>query len=88
MSTAKAHGEGRKLAYSVTDEPALKDSYVISNWEATLGLKGITARTTMDVVILRSLLVYGQEVKVNFKSMMRCLARGVPLPLVLRLKIA
>ena len=81
VSTAKVHGEGREFAYSITDEPAPEDSYAISKWEAELGLRGIAAHTTMEMVILRSPLVYGQGVKANFRSMMRCLALGVPLPL-------
>jgi len=35
----------------------------------------------MEVVIIRPPLVYGPGVKANFESMMRWLARGVPLPL-------
>ena len=35
----------------------------------------------MEVVIIRSPLVYGPGVKANFESMMRWLVRGVPLPL-------
>jgi nucleoside-diphosphate-sugar epimerase len=35
----------------------------------------------MEVVIIRAPLVYGPGVKANFASMMRWLARGIPLPL-------
>jgi nucleoside-diphosphate-sugar epimerase len=35
----------------------------------------------MEVVIIRPPLVYGPGVKANFESMMRWLARGIPLPL-------
>ena len=44
-------------------------------------LRQIAAETGMEVVIIRPPLVYGPGVKANFESMMRWLARGVPLPL-------
>lgn len=49
--------------------------------EAEQGLLKIAAETGMEVVIIRPPLVYGPGVKANFQSMMRWLARGVPLPL-------
>jgi nucleoside-diphosphate-sugar epimerase len=35
----------------------------------------------MDVVVIRPPLVYGPGVRANFLSMMRCVYRGIPLPL-------
>jgi nucleoside-diphosphate-sugar epimerase len=61
--------------------PAPADPYGISKHEAEQKLQLIAAETGMEVVIIRPPLVYGPGVKANFKSMMRWLALGVPLPL-------
>jgi nucleoside-diphosphate-sugar epimerase len=53
----------------------------VSKLEAEQGLREISLRTGMEVVIVRPPLVYGPGVKANFASMLRWLARGVPLPL-------
>lgn len=81
VSTVKVNGEGWAHAYTETDKPAPEDPYAISKWEAELGLRSIAAHTAMEIVILRSPLVYGPGAKANFASMMRWLNSGVPLPL-------
>ena len=43
-------------------------------------MRQIATETGMEVVIIRPPLVYGPGVKTNFKSMMRWLQRGIPLP--------
>ena len=53
----------------------------MSKYEAEQLLRQIAAETGMEVVIIRPPLVYGPGVKANFESMMRWLARGLPLPL-------
>jgi UDP-glucose 4-epimerase len=53
----------------------------VSKLETEQGLREIEAQTGMEVVIVRPQLVYGPGVKANFASMMRWLARGIPLPL-------
>lgn len=53
----------------------------MSKHEAEQALRQIAADTGMEVVIIRPPLVYGPGVKANFESMMRWLARRVPLPL-------
>jgi len=83
LSSIKVNGEctesGR--AFHAEDEPAPKDPYAISKYEAELALLKIASETGMEVVIIRSPLVYGPGVKANFQSMMRWLTWGVPLPL-------
>ena len=61
--------------------PAPLDPYGVSKLEAELGLREIEFQTGMEVVIVRPPLVYGPGVRANFASMMRWLARGIPLPL-------
>jgi len=68
--------------FTADDVPAPEDAYGVSKHEAEQLLRQIAAETGMEVVIIRPPLVYGPGVKANFQSMMRWLARGVPLPLV------
>lgn len=83
ISSVKVNGESMQLEspFRPDDVPAPRDAYGISKMEAEQGLREIANKTGMEVVIIRSPLVYGPGVKANFASMMRWLKRGVPLPL-------
>jgi nucleoside-diphosphate-sugar epimerase len=74
-------GGGESKPYTEHDAPAPEDAYAISKWEAEQGLRDIERASGMQVAILRPPLVYGPGVKANFESLMRLVARGVPLPL-------
>ncbi len=83
LSSVKVNGEFTEVGepFSADDLPAPEDPYGVSKYEAEQLLRQIAAETGMEVVIIRPPLVYGPGVKANFESMMRWLARGVPLPL-------
>lgn len=83
LSSIKVNGEFTELGQTFTaeDAPAPEDPYGVSKHEAEQLLRHIASETGMEVVIIRPPLVYGPGVKANFQSMMRWLARGVPLPL-------
>ncbi len=83
LSSIKVNGEFTEEGqpFTADDVPAPMDPYGISKNEAEQLMHQISAETGMEVVIIRSPLVYGPGVKANFESMMRWLARGVPLPL-------
>ena len=83
LSSIKVNGEFTQEGHPFTadDAPAPEDPYGVSKHEAEQALRQIAADTGMEVVIIRPPLVYGPGVKANFESMMRWLARGVPLPL-------
>lgn len=83
LSSVKVNGEATQEGHPFTadDAPAPEDPYGVSKHEAEQALRQIANDTGMEVVIIRPPLVYGPGVKANFKSMMRWLARGVPLPL-------
>ena len=81
LSSVKVNGEGGLAAYHETDPPAPQDAYGISKYEAELGLREIAVETGIEVVMVRSPLIYGPGVKANFQALMRALMRGVPLPL-------
>ncbi|MGE4220873.1 MAG: NAD-dependent epimerase/dehydratase family protein, partial [Alphaproteobacteria bacterium] len=79
LSSVKAMGEGQARPYTATDEPSPADPYGISKWEAEKTLHGI-ALGRMETVILRPPLVYGPRVRGNFRSLLRIVDRGIPLP--------
>lgn len=83
LSSVKVNGEGTppERAYQADDAPNPSDPYAISKLEAEQGLFEVAASTGLEVVIIRPVLVYGPGVKANFRSMMRWLQRGIPLPL-------
>jgi len=83
LSSIKVNGEFTEvgLPFTADDVPTPEDPYGMSKYEAEKSLRQIAADTGMEVVIIRPPLVYGPGVKANFESMMRWLARGVPLPL-------
>lgn len=83
ISSIKVNGEATALnsPYRAEDVPSPVDPYGISKHEAEQQLLALAAESSMDVVIVRPVLVYGPGVKANFRSMMSVLAKGVPLPL-------
>ena len=60
--------------------PAPPHPYDVSKHEAETGLMDLSEETGMEVVIIRSPLVYGPGVKANFLSMINWLQREIPLP--------
>jgi nucleoside-diphosphate-sugar epimerase len=83
ISSIKVNGEQTAdgCRFGALDVPAPQDPYAISKYEAEVKLREIEAQTGMSVVIIRPPLVYGPGVGANFKSMMRVLLKGWPLPL-------
>ncbi len=83
LSSIKVNGELTQEGqpFTADDVPAPEDPYGVSKHEAEQLLRQIADETGIEVVIIRPPLVYGPGVKANFESMMRWLARGVPLPL-------
>lgn len=82
ISSIKVNGEQTPLRhpFSAEDVPAPEDAYGISKWEAEQVLKQIAFETGMEVVIIRSPLVYGPGVKGNFANMIKLVEKGFPLP--------
>ena len=82
LSSVKVNGESTfHKPFSEFDLPHPQDTYAISKWEAEEALRKISKDTGMEVVIIRSPLVYGPNVKANFLKMMQYIKRGIPLPL-------
>ena len=82
ISSVKVNGEASKPGQPLCadDAPAPQCAYGLSKHEAEQGLRQLAAATGMEVVVIRPVLVYGPGVKANFRSMMRCVQWGVPLP--------
>ena len=54
--------------------------YGISKWEAEKALYEVSARTGLEIVIIRPPLVYGAGVKGNLARLMKLMRSGMPLP--------
>lgn len=83
LSTIKVNGESTVSGqeFHEEDKPSPSGAYAISKMEAEIGLKMLSQQTGMEVVIIRPPLVYGPDVKANFRSMIGWVNRTVPLPL-------
>lgn len=83
ISSVKVNGEQTRSGQQFTadDKPSPEDPYGISKLEAEQGLWKLAAQIGMEVVIIRSPLVYGPGVKGNFARMVRLVEKGLPLPL-------
>jgi len=83
ISSIKVNGESTELSFPFKPDNNFvpTDPYGLSKYEAEVGLRTITQKTDMEVVIIRPPLVYGPGVKGNFATMMKWVNNGVPIPL-------
>ncbi len=83
LSSIKVNGEQTPLgrAFSENDVPNPLGPYAISKFEAEQELLKIANDSSMEMVIIRPPIVFGPGVKANFRSMMKWLYKGAPLPL-------
>ena len=82
VSSIKVNGEGTsgRAPYTYDDAAAPEDAYGISKYEGEQALWDVARKTGLDAVVVRPPLIYGPGVKANFESLMRAVARGLPLP--------
>ena len=81
VSSIKVNGEQTsKHPFTVNDKPNPQDPYAISKLEAENTLRKIAQKSSMEIVIIRPPLVYGQGVKGNFQRLSRLVEIGIPLP--------
>lgn len=82
ISSIKVNGEGTQIGspFKATDKPNPQDPYGQSKAEAEEQLLELAKETGLEVVIIRPTLVYGAGVKANFASLMKLVAKGLPLP--------
>ena len=88
LSSIKVNGESsdiindrKKIYYN--DIPIPLDAYAASKLEAEKALYEISARTGLEVVVVRLPLVYGYGVKGNLAKLIKIVRSGIPLPLSL-----
>jgi len=83
LSSIKVNGEqtAYSCAFSEDDIPNPVGPYAISKLEAEQELFKIAYNSSMEIIIIRPPIVYGPGVKANFRSMMKWLYKGAPLPL-------
>jgi len=86
VSTVKVNGESTcGNRFTEDDPPSPQDWYSISKWEAEEVLRSISAKTGLEVVIVRPPLIYGPEVRANFYALVKFAHqfahRGIPIPL-------
>lgn len=83
LSSVKVHGEETTSEHPYThDSPCMpSDAYGRSKRDAETGLRAVASATGLELVIIRPPLVYGPGVGANFRSLMKLVASGIPLPL-------
>jgi nucleoside-diphosphate-sugar epimerase len=83
VSSAKVCGEKTELncPFTALSKANPTDAYSISKWEAEQALWEISARTGMEVVVVRPPVVYGSGAKGNFSRLFSLVRSGIPLPL-------
>lgn len=83
VSSIKVNGEATPPGrpFTEADPASPSDDYARSKAEAEVGLNAVASATGMELTIVRPPLVYGAGVGANFLTLMRWLARGIPLPL-------
>jgi nucleoside-diphosphate-sugar epimerase len=81
LSSIKVNGEQTVVPFTEQDPPNPQDAYGVSKWEAEQALAQVSTQTGMEIVIVRSPLVYGPGVRGNFLQLLNILRRGIPLPL-------
>jgi len=81
LSSIKVNGEQSQIPFAEPHPPRPQDPYGVSKWEAEQALARVSTQTDLEIVVIRSPLVYGPGVGGNFLQLLKILRRGVPLPL-------
>ncbi|MGK0442162.1 MAG: UDP-glucose 4-epimerase [Pseudohongiellaceae bacterium] len=82
LSSIKVNGEGTndRKPYSAYEAPVPVDPYGYSKAKAETMLLDLAKSSSLEVVIIRPPLVYGPQVKANFRALMRLADSPCPLP--------
>lgn len=81
LSSIKVNGEATSSKpYTAEDLPHPQNAYAISKWEAEQALWRLSLETGLQVVVVRTPLVYGPGVKGNFLRLLEWVNKGIPLP--------
>jgi nucleoside-diphosphate-sugar epimerase len=81
LSSIKVNGERTGAQpFRADDVPAPRDTYGESKRLAEQGLHDIAAKSSLELAIVRTPLVYGPGVRANFLRLMGLVRKGIPLP--------
>ena len=80
ISSIGVLGDLTEQPFSESDTPHPKGAYAISKYEAELGLLELAKESSLEVVIIRPPLAYGQNVPGNFSLLMNWMYKSIPLP--------
>lgn len=81
LSSIKVNGEMTVQPFKPSDAVNTDDLYGLSKYEAEQALLELSKQTGLEVVIIRPVLIYGPNVKANFKSMVELASKKLPLPI-------
>ena len=81
LSSIKVNGEQGTRPFTEQDLPNPQDPYGMSKWEAEQALARVSSQTGLEIVVIRSPLVYGAGVGGNILQLLHIIRRGIPLPL-------
>jgi len=83
ISSIKVNGETTtgKRPFLPDDTYQTTDPYGLSKLEAEQSLFNLAQATGIEVVVIRPPLIYGPNVKANFRKLIETVDKGVPLPL-------
>jgi nucleoside-diphosphate-sugar epimerase len=81
LSSIGVNGNHSIKPFTEADPPNPHDPYSCSKLEAEEALLALSQETKMEVVIIRSPLVYGPNVLGNFRALVRWVQLGIPSPL-------
>jgi UDP-glucose 4-epimerase len=82
VSTVLVHGRSNdgRAPFSEADIPTPRGVYGMSKAAAEAGLKALAQESGMHITVIRPPLVYGAGARGNFKSLVRAVHHGIPLP--------
>ncbi len=83
LSSIKVNGDEatQQKPFTADDLIHTDDPYGLSKYEAEQALMKLAEETSLEVVIIRPVLIYGPNVKANFKSMVSLASKKIPLPI-------
>lgn len=82
LSSIKVNGDETTAQKPFTPNDSINtiDPYGLSKYEAELALLELAKDSNIEIVIIRPVLIYGENVKANFQSMVKLSAKNIPLP--------
>jgi len=81
ISSIGVNGNDTSKPFTEVDEPHPHDAYSIAKHEAECALLELGKKTGLEIVIIRPPLVYARHAPGNFKTLIKWVKKGVPLPL-------